>query len=379
MANMNIRTPVFYPDRIRHQRGRGATIASIITGSDLIDFQTGSISTLHNGKPLDLCTFDTGASTASKADHVLFNYNMGTSQWRTTFITILNHNLDSCNGKFRIFVGASSDGSPDGGGTLTESRVTDVNGANAEADGFDGFSEVEVLNCGEIAVGDGGVTGNRKAIHVHPASDGTTIIKLTSTSTDFTGFRYIGIQFEGDNSGSNTSSSGNFNETDLTLGGIEIGEVYTMPVSPDLNVKRSIIYDKTSIQESLGGQRYATRTSTGRTATTTSKSPFTTSSYSQYVFGGRIAYDLSFSYLQSSDIMPTEYGIIDYTNDSFVQDVWNMTDGNLHPFVFSIDSASTGSDAESEFIYARFAQDSLEMDQVAPDVFNMLLKIEEEF
>ena len=77
--------------------------------------------------------------------------------------------------------------------------------------------------------------------------------------------------------------------------------------------------------------------------------------------------------------MPTEYGIIDYTNDSFVQDVWNMTDGNLHPFVFSIDSDSTGSNAESEFIYARFAQDSLEMDQVAPDVFNISLKIEEEF
>jgi|TARA_B100000085_G_scaffold285066_1_gene319840 hypothetical protein len=376
MANMNIRTPVFYPDRIRHQRGRGGAIASIITGSDLIDFQTGSISTLHNGKPLDLCTFNTSASSFSKLDHVLFNYNMGTDQWRTTFITILNHNLHSCNGKFRIFVGSSAD------------EINDVNGASALENSFSAgtddegnpegvnYTPVEVVNADSIVK-----SSNGKSIHVHPSSDGTTIIKIvkTSDSSDFTGFRFIGIQFEGDSSSSDTSSSGSFNTTDLTLGGIEIGEVYTMPVSPDLNVKRSIIYDKTSIQESLGGQRYATKTSTGRTATTTSKSPFTTSSYSQYVFGGRIAYDLSFSYLQSSDIMPTEYGIIDYTNDSFVQDVWNMTDGNLHPFVFSIDSASTGSNAESEFIYARFAQDSLEMDQVAPDVFNISLKIEEEF
>ena len=377
MTNMNIKTPVFYPDRIRHQRGRGSTIASIITGSTLIDFQLGSIGSLHNGKPLDLCSFDTSASPAS---HVLLNYNMGTSSWRTTFITILNHNLHSCNGKFRIFVGASSDGSPDNGGNLTESRVTDVNGANSEADGFDGFSESAVLNCGEVGVGDGNTTGNRKSIHVHPASDGTTIIKLTSSETDFTGFRYIGIQFEGDQSNSDTGSSGTFDgTTDLTLGGIEIGEVYTMPVAPDLNVTRSITYDNTNIQKSVGGQKYANTSSIGKTATTTSKSPFTTSSYSQFVFGGRISYDLSFSHLQSSDIMPTEYGTIDYGNDSFVQDVWNMTEGNLHPFVFSIDSTSTGSNAESEFIYARFAQNSLEMEQVAHDIFNIKLTIEEEF
>ena len=151
-----------------------------------------------------------------------------------------------------------------------------------------------------------------------------------------------------------------------------------MPVAPDLRVKRSILYDKTVIQESLGGQRYATIPSFGRSASTTSKSPFTTTSYQNYAHGGRIAYDLSFSYLQSTDVMPDEYLTTQFTDDSLVGDVWNITDGNLHSFVFSIDSTSTGSNAESEFIYARFAQDSLEMTQVAPDVFNVSLKIEEE-
>ena len=78
MAIMIIRTPVFYPDRIRHQRSRGSTIASIISGTGLIGFQSGSIGSLHNGKPLDLCSFDTSADTDG---HILFNYDMGTSYW----------------------------------------------------------------------------------------------------------------------------------------------------------------------------------------------------------------------------------------------------------------------------------------------------------
>ena len=159
----------------------------------------------------------------------------------------------------------------------------------------------------------------------------------------------------------------------------EIGEIYTMPVAPDLNVKRSIIYDSTTIQKSLGGQKYANISSFGRTASSTSKSPFNTTADFKKPMSGRISYDMSFSYLQSTDVMPDEYGQIQFTDDSFVGDVWSITEGNLHPFVFSIDSTSIGSNAESEFIYARFAQNSLTMDQVAPDVFNIKFKIEEEF
>lgn len=360
MANMNIRTPVFYPDRIRHQRARGSTIASIISGSNLIGFQSGSIGSLHNGKPLDLCSFDTSADTDG---HILFNYDMGTSNWKTTFITILNHNLATAVGKVRIFFGASAD------------AVNDVNGGSS-ATSLASVTATAILNSSDPAK-----SSSNKSLHIAPSADGTTIIKIVNDDgTDFTGYRHIGIQFEGNTSPSSTTGGGfDFSSTDLTIGGIEIGEIYTMPVAPDLRVKRSILYDKTVIQESLGGQRYATIPSFGRSASTTSKSPFTTTSYQNYAHGGRIAYDLSFSYLQSTDVMPDEYLTTQFTDDSLVGDVWNITDGNLHSFVFSIDSTSTGSNAESEFIYARFAQDSLEMTQVAPDVFNVSLKIEEEF
>ena len=357
MANMNIRTPVFFPDRIRHQRSRGGGIASIVSGSGFIGFQDGSIDTLHNGKPLDLCSFNTSGDTDG---HVLFNYNMGTSSWSTTFITILNHNLVSSQAKIRIFFGDSA---------------SDIQSQGNADEDLGLVDPTEILNAGTIAVG-----GN-KSIHVQPTADGTTIIKIVNNDgSDFTNQRFIAVQIEGNANANNDTGNFNFNgSTNVTLGGIEIGEIYTMPVSPDLNVKRSIIYDKTSIQESLGGQRYATKTSFGRTVSSTSKSPFSTTTSQQFTHGGRIAYDMSFSFLQSTDVMPNEYNDIEFTTDSFVGDVWNITDGNFHPFVFSIDSASTGSNAESEFIYARFAQDSLEMDQVAPDVFNISMKIEEEF
>jgi hypothetical protein len=77
--------------------------------------------------------------------------------------------------------------------------------------------------------------------------------------------------------------------------------------------------------------------------------------------------------------MPDEYGTKNATDDSFVEDVWNKTNGNHIPFVFSIDKDSVGSNAESEHIFGRFANNTLDMQQVAPDISNISLTIEEEF
>ena len=364
MANMNIRTPIFYCDKVMHQNGRGSTIASKITGSpDPLDFTTGSIGDLHDGKPLNLNKWTTKTNSTTRADLVLLNYNLGTSSWRNNFIAILNHNLKSADAKIRIFFGSTAD------------KVNDVDGGSADTV-LTSHEAVIILNCGSSI----SESGAGRSLHIEPANDGSTIlqIKKSSDDTELTGYRYMGIQFEGRDGG--TGGAGDFDASnDLTIGCIMIGETYTMPVAPDLSVKRSIIYDKVSIQESVGGQRYATATSLGKTASTTSKSPFTLSDYQNYAYGGRMAYDLNFSYLNSTDIMPTEYGEYVYTDETFVSDVWNITDGNMYPFIFSIDSTSTGSNAESEFLFARFAQNSLDMNQVAPDVFNMSLRIEEEF
>jgi len=49
------------------------------------------------------------------------------------------------------------------------------------------------------------------------------------------------------------------------------------------------------------------------------------------------------------------------------------------PFIFSCDKDSEGDNAESEHIFARFGQNSLDMQQVALDTFNISMRIEEEF
>ena len=76
--------------------------------------------------------------------------------------------------------------------------------------------------------------------------------------------------------------------------------------------------------------------------------------------------------------MPDEYDIL-AADDNFVSDVWNMTNGNHLPFIFSIDKDSEGDNAESEHIFGRFANNSLDMTQVAPEIYNIKLTVEEEF
>ena len=53
-----------------------------------------------------------------------------------------------------------------------------------------------------------------------------------------------------------------------------------------------------------------------------------------------------------------------------------MTNGSHIPFVFTTDGTST---SESDYLFARFGQNSFDMTQVAPDVFNVSMRIEEEF
>ena len=201
---------------------------------------------------------------------------------------------------------------------------------------------------------------------VTPATNGSTIITFTENSEQF-----FGLQFEG--------SDGNFTSTDLSIGCILIGQFYDMPVAPDLKYTREIIFDSTKINESLGGQKYSNTTNFGRLASSTSKSPFSISSFPQNIYGGRISYNLNFSFLSSTDVMPNEYTSNQLSDDAVVEDVWNMTNGNGLPFIFSCDNTSSGDGAESEHIFARFDQNSLKMNQVALDTFNVKLKITEEF
>ena len=350
MANMNIGTPRFYPDGIAYFNTRGGGPLVIVTGSNLLDFQTGKIGELSDGRPLNQVSFNT--SSDSGQDHVLFTCNFGSTNYRSNYIAILNHNLAACVGKIRIGFGNAID----------DVNTVDLGSVDSTSD----LAAAEVVNADSITVAS-------NQIVVDPATDGTTLLTYTyNDPAEDVSNRYMGIQFEG------ASGSGAFS-ADLKIGGIMVGEYFDMPHAPDLSVKRSIIYDKVKIQESAGGQRYGIASNLGRTGASTTLSPFNTGDHGAYTMGGRMAYDMNFSYLASTDVMPNEYDYREWADDAVVLDVWNATNGPHIPFIFSVDNSSTGDNAESEHIFARFAQDSLDMTQVAHNFWNVKMRIEEEF
>lgn len=345
MANVNIRTPRFYCDSISYRLSRGVSqdgvydVQATSSVNNLVGIKTGLEIELFDMKPLNLVTFNTKASSTTRTDHVVVTLDvMGTTVNRHSFIAILNHNCASANAKIRV---SSTD-------TKSEVETANLSGASA-------LSCTEVLN--------GTINSSVATNIITPALDGSTIVTFPETND-----RFIGVQFEGNS----TFSSAN----DLTVGCILVGEYFDMPKSPDLNLKRSIAFDKNIIQESLGGQRYSSMISFGKQASSSSRSPFLTTTSPQQVFGGRMSYEMSFSYLDSTDVMPNDYSTHNATDDSTIEDVWNKVNGSHIPFIFTTDGEST---SESDYLFARFAQDSFDMDQVAPDVFNVSMKIEEEF
>ena len=218
-----------------------------------------------------------------------------------------------------------------------------MNAADAKVlvKGSNTLAHVQAVNMGSATAMDTPVeVTNADAIAssiITPAADGSTIVKFTDQT-----LRYWGIQFEG-------NSSNTFGSTDLFVGSIMIGEYFDMPHAPDLELTRMISYNRLNdLQESHGGQRFSNLKSFGRTATSTSKSPFTTASNGYDMYGGRIIYDMSFSFLNNTEIMPDEYDII-ADDENFVSDVWNKTNGNHLPFIFSIDKDSSfGLDEQGE-------------------------------
>ena len=353
MATMDIGIPRFYPDLINFLMTTGTAQNGnfdVMSGSDLIStYVKGSEAELFDLRPINTVTFNTTASASVQADHVLVRINKQTASWQTDYIAILNHNMSTAKAKIRV---NSSD-------TASDVQVADM-GGNAIT------NVTEIVNADTIS--------NNVII---PDDDGSTIFTFDATDD-----LYYGIQFEGtDNQGSTTANNGDFDGSEnLRIGCIMFGEHYTMPHAPDVTLKRTIVFDGVNVQESLGGQKFGNATHLGRRyKNTKNKSPFLLATAPSEVYGGRINYDLNFSYLQSNKIMPSFYHAENEASETVVSDLWNRTKGNLFPFIFHVDSSETGLKAEQYLTFSRFAQDGLVTNQVSNGIWNINLKIEEEF
>lgn len=356
MANVNIRTPRFYVDYINFLTSRGTSghygIETGNTGGEQIPILSGDIAELYDMRPLNQVTFNTSGNTDG---HVNLWFDLKTSGFRVDFIAILNHNMHKADAKVRISA------------SETFSEIKTVDHVNAD-DTEGSMALTSVIGTHEIS--------NNKASSDDESTWGTghTIVTFTESTN-----RYWGIQFEGTNSQTSVGhANGTFDTSNnLKIGCILLGQFYDMPRSPDLSVKRKIEFDGVNVQESIGGQRFSNIRQFGRrNIEEDNKSPFHTYFNSFGSYGGRMAYDMKFSFLNSTDIMPNNYNQFQPSDEAIIEDLWNKTNGRHLPFIFTQDKDSTD---YSDYLFARFAQDSLSMTQVAPDVFDVALKIEEEF
>ena len=373
MANVEIKNPRFYCDVISSHIAKGITQngefdVTPTHSSGFIGLQNGTEAELFDNKPLNQVDFDTSGDTDG---HVLITIDTqfagsGDNEGdRINFISILNHNMNTANCKVRIFAGNESN------------DVTAADGANADITDIN-WSLVTITQIVNGATDIG--SDNRSAIII-PSENGSTLVTFTASN-----LRYWGIQFEGTAGTDNDNqTTGTFNSsTDLKIGCVQLGTFFDMPHSPDMTLARAIEFDQNKILKSIGGQKYGMATNLGRFVSSTSRSPFLNSlqSNADSIFYGRISYDLAFSYIADTDLIPAIYTHPYYNNTStqrtFIQDVWNTTLGNLLPFIFSVDNTSTGTHAESELIFARFDSNTLDMKQIAHKFYNIRLKITEE-
>ena len=183
----------------------------------------------------------------------------------------------------------------------------------------------------------------------------------------------------------------------VKLGSLCYGKYYDMPFSPDLSLKMSremggIKQIDTRGGATLSNANWISPPKWGNLPAWTLASDSEGSDWdylAKMARNGRRVWDLSWSYIDDSDLMPkietvtgwldTDEGV-DYWDNTisegtdFFSSVWNKTMGGHLPFIFQPDKSNNNPD---QFAICRFDMDSFERTQVANNVYNISLKIRE--
>jgi hypothetical protein len=186
------------------------------------------------------------------------------------------------------------------------------------------------------------------------------------------------------------------------IGKVIAGNYYDMPHSPDLNLKLSYEYDGVKNIQTKGGATLSNASYT-KPADWGDRGAWQLGSDEggqgiSNIRSGRRVWDLSFSYLSDTDIMPANASTANFSgneNDNFKTNildgtdffsvVWNRTMGGHLPFIFQPDGPKynasgtqiAGNNNPDQFAICRFVGNSLQYEQVANNVYNVKLKIRE--
>ena len=177
---------------------------------------------------------------------------------------------------------------------------------------------------------------------------------------------------------------------DFDIGCMTFGKYIDMPNSPDLKVKKSIIYDGGKIQRSLGGSDFIQVDYQGQPDWLVGE-PWSLKDYpsgDRFGKNGRRSWDLEFSYLSNDDLfynleervvggsatLSDSDGIeVDFNSTSEIQQIWDLTLGGALSFLFTPDKDA----ANPEYAICRLDQSSLSAKQTALGVWDVKIRVVE--
>lgn len=323
--------PIFYTDSVNWLKINGRAKSDLLT-SRAGSFNTGyDVYDAFDLNPMNVASWDTSGNTTT---HIVIEIDLGYTGTSIDSISILNHNLVTAEGDIRVAHSSSPIASAGGG--------TAISGAS------------EVLNAGvDIPVAEEIIT---------PTADGDSVFTFTPSSD-----RYWAIEIQ---------DISNFSATDLTIGAIMIGESYSLPYSPDLNVSHAFDIGGVNVSSSIGGKRYSSPNwikANNDSAVGTNYIPFRSGTGAEQI-PGRESFSISYSTIEDTDLLPSNLASPD--TDTFIHKVFTKTAWNTLPMVWSVDSTSTTS---GDYMFGRLVGNSFSMTQTAYRVYSTAFSIEQEF
>ena len=182
-------------------------------------------------------------------------------------------------------------------------------------------------------------------------------------------------------------------------GSILLGTFFEFSHSPDLNLSLSYEYGGIKETTTKGGSTLTNAFYTKPPKWTDTLGAWELGGTAAHAKSGRRVWDLSFSYLQDSDMFPMLSSLNPYESTSATEEVysdnpetnWHIgetllddntfysqvihkTNGGQLPFIFQPDNNNNNPDG---FAICKFDMDSFEFSQVANGVYNIKLKIRE--
>jgi len=166
---------------------------------------------------------------------------------------------------------------------------------------------------------------------------------------------------------------GDFTATDVEIGQILIGRYYDAPFSVNADFGVGFSWGN-SLNESIGGKRSSTAGWLTSNDSTDSYAPFRRDSYFRRA-SGREAYDFSFSYMEASDLFPSDFDVLYGVDATYFADVLQKLSGSHLPFIFCKDNTST---THGDYLYARLVN-GFSAQHGTHQIYSFSGRVEQEF